>query len=166
MSWICLFCKVGEKSHLSLNHQNYLCAGSISFQVALLLFHLTFLHNRVPVRKFSSQKVTHRKLCRLFQFLGWVFPPCWKGSKWGSLGLPLGLLTREQEWSIQLNIPGSGIQTQAGPFVSKVLVDWSANESIRKLLAAEILSQRRVVHSLRKPSEGHTRINLSWLWPL
>lgn len=63
------------------------------------------------------------------------------------------------------SIPGSGIQTQAGPFVSKVVVDWSANESIRKLLAAEILSQTRMC-SLRKPSEGHTPINLSWLWPL
>lgn len=42
------------------------------------------------------------------------------------------------------SIPGSGIQTRAGPFVSKVVVDWSANESIRKLLAAEVLSQRRV----------------------
>lgn len=28
--------------------------------------------------------------------------------------------------------------------MSTVVVDWSANESIRKLLAAEILSQRRV----------------------
>ena len=46
-----------------------------------------------------------------------------------------------------------------------MVVDRSANESIRKLLAAEILSQRRVVHSLRKPSEGHTLINLSRLWP-
>lgn len=32
-------------------------------------------------------------------------------------------------------------------FVSKVVVDWSANESIRKLLAAELLSQTRVVHT-------------------
>lgn len=91
---------------------------------------------------------------------------------WGSLSLPLGcanpregVVHSAKEWSIQRSILGSGIQTQAGPFVSKVLVDWSANESIRKLLAAEIFSQRRVVHSLRKPSEGHTHINLSWLWP-
>lgn len=73
---------------------------------------------------------------------------------------PWAVLNRELEWSIQRSILGSGIQTQAGPFVSKVLVDWSANESIRKLLAAEILSQRRVVHSLRKPPEGHAPVNL------
>lgn len=47
------------------------------------------------------------------------------------------------------------LRPKQGPCVSTVVVDWSANESIRKLLAAEILSQRRVVHSLRKPSEGH-----------
>lgn len=64
---------------------------------------------------------------------------------------PWAELTGEPECSFQLSIPGSGIQTQAGPFVSKAVVDWSANESIRKLLAAEILSQRRVAHSLREP---------------
>lgn len=57
---------------------------------------------------------------------------------WAFWARPWAVLNQEQEWSIQLCILGSGIQTQAGPFVSKVLVDWSANESIRKLLAAEI----------------------------
>lgn len=62
---------------------------------------------------------------------------------WFPEGLCVGLSPRpwaELNWelagSFQLSIPGSGIQTQAGPFVSKVVVDWSANESIRKLLAA------------------------------
>ena len=54
--------------------------GSISFQALFLLFHLAFLHNHVPVRKFSLRKVTFKKLCRLcfcFQSLSHFW--CWRG---------------------------------------------------------------------------------------
>lgn len=61
-----------------------------------------------------------------------------------SLHSPWAQLTQGAGVFHAASIPGSGIQTRAGPFVSKVVVDWSANESIRKLLAAEVLSQGRV----------------------
>lgn len=66
---------------------------------------------------------------------------------------PWAELTGEPECSFQLSIPGSGIQTRAGPFVSKAVVDWSANESIRKLLAAEISAKG----GLCTASENHGR---------
>lgn len=87
-----------------------------------------------------------------------------KGLCTGFLACPCALLTLELQWSLHSASP-AGHSDPSGAFVSKVVVDCSANESIRKLLAAEILSQRRVVHSLRKLSEGLMRINLCWLWP-
>lgn len=114
------------------------------------------------------KKITFKDLWCLLLFLDCAFFLCWCGfwrvSLWAFCAHPWAVLNQEQEWSIELSILGSGIQTQAGPFVCKVLVDWSANESIRKLLAAEILSQRRVVHSLRETTRRPYACK-SWLWP-
>lgn len=50
--------------------------GTTSFQGVFLLFYFPFLHNHVPVRKFSLQTVTFQKLCRLcFQSLSCF--RCW-----------------------------------------------------------------------------------------
>lgn len=118
--------------------------------------------------KSGHRKIIFKKLCRLCFSFQTEYSP--RVGLWGDSGSGLGArpwaaLAQGQERCIQRCSLGSGIQPRAGPIVSKVLVDWSANESIRKLLAAGILSQTRAVHSLRKPSEGHTRVNLSWLWP-
>lgn len=45
--------------------------------------------------------------------------------------------------------------------MSRVVVDWSANESIRKLLVVEMLSQTRVAHSPRShPKAGRVSASL------